>query len=318
MLIKLLAILVLFCLTLIAGCEKISITKTLQGQPFIFEGLSKSIIRIDSESLAIVGIIDSSTPDEFRRILNSDSKIKRIHLRSGGGIANAAMEMGRDIRKRRLDIVVDDRCYSACANYLFIAGIRKSVVQGGMLLMHGGTSFNHSRVYAQFPKATARNVATRAIAQLSFPEIEGNPAYFQTYKAFLESARNFSLNGLPVSEQIEIQYFSDMGVSLDLLHFSDVVCSCDGVAFVEIKIEMSDIKEKSATDIKITSTHSTRSKPTWYVPPKRDWIAAGVSNIDEFWTPSATERAIDFVKTGGKVHLETKPISELREADCIK
>ena len=54
------------------------------------------------------------------------------------------------------------------------------------------------------------------------------------------------------------------------------------------------------------------------MPPKQDWIDSGVTNIDEFWTPSAADRAIDFVKTAGKTRYETRPMSALREADCIK
>jgi len=116
----------------------------------------------------------------------------------------------------------------------------------------------------------------------------------------------------------QLQYFSDLGVTRDLIHFSEVVCSCSGTKFLEFKIELSHTKNNIAPAIAITTSDSSRGESVWYVPPKQDWIDSGVTNIDEFWVPSAADRAIDFVKTAGKTRYETRPMSALREADCIK
>ena len=41
------------------------------------------------------------------------------------------------IRQRKLRLVVDGRCLSACANYLFPAAIRKAVLPGSVVAIHG-------------------------------------------------------------------------------------------------------------------------------------------------------------------------------------
>lgn len=146
-----------------SGCERLHTQGATDRQPPNMARLSKAFVRVDQQALAIDGSIEASTPDEFRRLLDRNPDTKRIHLRSGGGEVTAAMEIGREIRKRGLNVVVDGQCSSSCANYLFIAGIHKSVVKGGMLLMHGGATFNAKRVFAQFPKTTSRSVAIRAI-----------------------------------------------------------------------------------------------------------------------------------------------------------
>ena len=117
---------------------------------------------------------------------------------------------------------------------------------------------------------------------------------------------------------MEVQYFNDLGVTRDLMHFSEVVCSCTGTRFLELKIELSHTKDNITPTISITKSDSSRGEPVLYMPPKQDWIDSGVTNIDEFWTPSTADRVIEFVKTAGKTRYETKPMSALREADCIK
>jgi hypothetical protein len=314
---KLPVILIILFAACFAGCGKLNSEGVNEGQSSSNGRLSKTFMRLDMQSLAIDGLIDPTTPTEFRDILDRHPGTKRIHLRSGGGEVTAAMEMGREIRKRGLDVVVDGRCYSSCANYLFVAGNRKSVSDGGMLLMHGGSSFNPERVFDQFPKATARITAIKAMWQLPFAVSEDLPLHMATYKAVRDKAKAQYLSGTSKNEEMEIQYFKDMGVTLDLINFSAVVCSCNATDYLEVKIELSNTKEKDVPNIAISTSSSAKGAPVWYVPPKQDWIASGVTNIDAFWTPSAAERALDFVKTGGKVRLETKPISELREADCI-
>ena len=301
-----------------SGCKRLQTQGAADGSPPNIARLSKAFVRVDQQALAIDGLIEASTPDEFRRLLDSNPDTKRIHLRSGGGEVTAAMEIGREIRKRGLDVVVDGRCYSSCANYLFIAGIHKSVVKSGMLLMHGGATFNAERVFAQFPKATSRIIAIKAMRQLLFSPIDGTPAHLATYNAVRDKARTQYLNGTPKSEAMELQYFIDLGVTRDLIHFSAVVCGCNGTDFIEFKIELSHTKNKVDPVIAISSSSSAVGEPVWYMPPKQDWIDSGVTNIDEFWTPSAADRAIDFVKTAGKTRYETRPMSALHEADCIK
>lgn len=69
--------------------------------------------------------------------LKRDSTEKLV-INSSGGNAAAAMQLGRAIRELSLNIEVQGLCTSSCANYVFPAGNRKRVAEGGLVTWHGG------------------------------------------------------------------------------------------------------------------------------------------------------------------------------------
>lgn len=61
-----------------------------------------------------------------------------IVVDSGGGEINAAMAMAEAIVPRRTTVIAQRQCMSSCANYLFLAGDRRVVAPGTLLVYHGG------------------------------------------------------------------------------------------------------------------------------------------------------------------------------------
>ncbi len=59
-------------------------------------------------------------------------------IASDGGEVTAAIRLARAIRARGLLLVVDDRCISSCANFLFPAARTKAVAERALLIFHGG------------------------------------------------------------------------------------------------------------------------------------------------------------------------------------
>ena len=97
---KLPVILIMLFTACMSVCKRLQTQGAADGSPPNIARLSKAFVRVDQQALAIDGLIEASTPDEFRRLLDSNPDTKRIHLRSGGGEVTAAMEIGREIRKR--------------------------------------------------------------------------------------------------------------------------------------------------------------------------------------------------------------------------
>jgi len=126
-----------------AGCAKPSADSNLPAndrQPMKFEAIqiSKSIAFLQA-----TGTITKDTPAEFGRFMATDAArmSSDLNLHSPGGDLPAAMELGRAIRKARLNTLIersivlegamriyrykDPVCASACA-YAFLGGVSRS------------------------------------------------------------------------------------------------------------------------------------------------------------------------------------------------
>lgn len=76
-----------------------------------------------------------------------NSQILRKHLRDGvttlivnsvGGDAKAGLAIAQEMLKRKTNLIVDQYCFSTCANYLFLAATEKSLSPNAILGFHGG------------------------------------------------------------------------------------------------------------------------------------------------------------------------------------
>ena len=83
-------------------------------------GVSKS-----GTTITIGGTITPEVRGEFLRLL--DRRSKTVVVNSGGGDSVAAMDIGREIRKRNLQVIVRRACLAACAHFIFLAARERSV-----------------------------------------------------------------------------------------------------------------------------------------------------------------------------------------------
>ncbi|MFC3176426.1 hypothetical protein [Undibacterium amnicola] len=74
-----------------------------------------------------------------------------LRVRSSGGDGEEAMLIGNQIIDQNLSLVVDGYCMSSCANYLFLAARKKSLLVDSVLGFHGAVSLKNSEdLRAQF------------------------------------------------------------------------------------------------------------------------------------------------------------------------
>ena len=69
---------------------------------------------------------------------NAESKPKTIVINSGGGFSLAGKLIGEFIYTHGLNVKVRKRCFSACANYIFPAGKKKTLTDDALIIFHGG------------------------------------------------------------------------------------------------------------------------------------------------------------------------------------
>jgi hypothetical protein len=87
-------------------------------------------------SITFIGDIDPISLASFRALLADNPRVRRVYIDSPGGQLPSALAMARLIDERNLALVVDGRCFSACANFVFVAARRKTVLPGSMVGIH--------------------------------------------------------------------------------------------------------------------------------------------------------------------------------------
>ncbi len=94
------------------------------------------VVTFDDGVVRYDGAVD---PASFDRII-AEAKGRPVHtlrIRSGGGVVESAIAIARWVHRGGIDVVVDGPCFSSCANYIFPAGKRKTIVGEGIVGWHG-------------------------------------------------------------------------------------------------------------------------------------------------------------------------------------
>ncbi len=69
---------------------------------------------------------------------HKDTTATRFKIFSGGGEGMSALRLAHWIIDKNLSVEVNGACFSACANYIFLAGREKIVGKNALVLWHGG------------------------------------------------------------------------------------------------------------------------------------------------------------------------------------
>ena len=83
------------------------------------------------------GEILPETVDQFLLEYGSRNDLAEFSVASQGGEVLSALRLAKWIKSKRLNVRVRQLCYSACANYLFIAGEKKFIDSGAFVAWHG-------------------------------------------------------------------------------------------------------------------------------------------------------------------------------------
>jgi ATP-dependent protease ClpP protease subunit len=97
------------------------------------------VLKSTGGHISIVGELTPATAFAFASLVQQDESIHTLHIDSPGGNIASALDIATLIHKRKLKIVVDGKCLSACANYLFVAAEMKIVLPGSVVGIHQTT-----------------------------------------------------------------------------------------------------------------------------------------------------------------------------------
>lgn len=224
-------------------------------------------VRVADTTLHYEGIITAAGLARFRQALSAHPEVTAVQVRSRGGDALPAIEMGGEILRRKLAVVVDRVCNSACASYLFTPAPARRVLPGSMVVWHNScpqnvpqdTAFERILI-GDVPNLTGS--MTRHGAPLSQAEIEAEihrrgPELRETLRRYYRDAarqhkRLFSRTGiddridcltdyLPAPPKIQAYYLS--GADMATLGVCNVELPADyeaGVADLLVQEGLAD------------------------------------------------------------------------------
>jgi hypothetical protein len=92
----------------------------------------------DGGELRINGHINAAMATELHAALAHGPRV--IRITSSGGDQLPALALARDIRHARAALIVEGICGGPCANYLFPAGVKRTVSPGGLVIFSGTAS----------------------------------------------------------------------------------------------------------------------------------------------------------------------------------
>lgn len=102
-----------------------------------------NVVRLE-DVLCVNGMIGAETA---RLFIEQFEGVKLVVVNSGGGESHASIQMAEAIWRANLDVAFHRICYSACANYLFLAARTKILVDDVVMAWHGSPAlFPVSRV----------------------------------------------------------------------------------------------------------------------------------------------------------------------------
>lgn len=119
-------------------------------------------VRVEGTTLYYEGIITASGLSRFQQALSTHPNVTTVQVRSRGGDALPAIDMGKIILRRKLTVVVDRVCNSACASYLFTPAPARRVLPGSMVIWHNSC-----------PQNVPENIAFERILTGDIPNLTG-------------------------------------------------------------------------------------------------------------------------------------------------
>jgi hypothetical protein len=68
----------------------------------------------------------------------NEQKITALHIDSGGGDARSGIVFGNWVHDNGITVVIENKCFSSCANYILTAAPKVHVLKGAIVGWHGG------------------------------------------------------------------------------------------------------------------------------------------------------------------------------------
>lgn len=181
--------------------------------------------RVSDSTVRFSGDIQKGDFERYLQIAKAG--YSRLELQSLGGVPLTALKIAEDVAKRNVEIVIVGYCFSACANYLALAGKRLTVPCDSLLGWHGSPT-NESD-----DEATQSSIA------------KGHPK--ELTKIYVKWVSEF--------REREQRFYKMMGVDHSLLRNSIIIPSATKKTKPEVRFKF----DQETAEIALTTTATAMS-----------------------------------------------------------
>jgi len=133
-------------LLFLSSCSIISKKNIIHGKYWTFNS---------DEIMTLNGPLNVESSKEFFAMMSP--KVNTLVLTSTGGDVESGLQIGQHIYQNKINIIVKGYCASSCANYLFVAGYTKTVIQNSWVGWHGAVTPMLKELPEMFKKAGLDN-----------------------------------------------------------------------------------------------------------------------------------------------------------------
>jgi len=155
----------------------------------------------DGDVLCLFGEITDEGAHETVDIIKKH-KIKSVLVTSNGGSVNGALDIAEEILANGIDVYVSHSCLSSCANYIFLAGRKKYVLELGMVAWHGAPVYTKEKAAALDDAAKERLERTVARHNAFYARVGADPRLAGEFPCDLKKTREF----LAMATEIETEH----------------------------------------------------------------------------------------------------------------
>jgi hypothetical protein len=191
-------------------------------------------VRLDKDTIKLDGDITRDSYENYLAVAKPG--YSKVILRSAGGTPKPALLIAQDMLSHHPQVIVDDYCLSACANYLLFASPAPTVTCGALLIWHGSPSLG-------------------VTAELQKMKLDDKPA--KLIQAYADWAKRF--------EAMEVDYFARVGISRKILTDSVAIVDRERVA-----------PEKTFSFDDMTGDYSETASAGLWIPTTRALRAYGM------------------------------------------
>ena len=212
----------------------------LEGQPEeTIEDLIRALeaeradIRIDGSTVYYIGVINHGSAHNFLSLVGDvETGIDTLIINSGGGVTTSARRIGRWIHQHGVTVIVDDLCFSSCANYIFTAAPRKIIREGAYVGWHGS---EQQERYITVTRGSGSGIDSFDVECKTTEQITGDEQ-----PPSVIDGRTVIIGGIDTADEEE--FLEQIGVSIDALLYGMMPGQCDhyltaGVAGWSFSIE---------------------------------------------------------------------------------
>lgn len=166
----------------------IAYTKTNQDVSLVKKDILPSqdqtliFVNEPQKQIRLIGDIYPSSVEILIKILTENTDIKEVSVDTAGGDVKSALRIAKILKTKDLMLIVNGKCFSACALFLFPSAPRKKIMPQSLVAIHGFRYWINKG-------STRQEIQTNELPGMSSSVAQAQP--YIEYKKIVEDLNEF-------------------------------------------------------------------------------------------------------------------------------